>query len=396
MAQLAYFQSSSIERKMALIMVCNYISTLYLVALSWFLLSKYHGWDRFSGPHCIFPVNPICFRKLTISERYLFAVPKEQQDKVVKFDFHGQPAEIKHGSVVIAAITSCTNTSIPSVMLGAGLVAKKAYELGLEVKPWVKTSLATRSGVVTKYLLQSGLQEYLNQQGFHTVGYGCTTCIGNSVFIYNFGTILYGRRASQLLKEIDSSEAGQLAPFNTDVFDQVIRECSEHNSQFQSLIRKMVEQNLDIETTRNEDHYGAAIHHRSLLCNKRCLMAYMYNRAEVIQSFRWKVGPVLPHDIQEKLHFSEKEYFKNHSAAIKSYISEMDIDLTVDKVPPKDPYIQVRVLEDIGEVSLGDHSVSLTKNSLHFLRRTDAEQFISQDVWRFFSSVLLPDGISPL
>ncbi|CAL5003553.1 unnamed protein product [Urochloa decumbens] len=109
-----------------------------------------------------------------------FAVPKEQQDKVVKFDFHGQQAEIKHGSVVIAAITSCTNTSNPSVMLGAGLVAKKACELGLEVKPWVKTSLAPGSGVVTKYLLQSGLQEYLNQQGFHIVGYGCTTCIGNS------------------------------------------------------------------------------------------------------------------------------------------------------------------------------------------------------------------------
>ncbi|OEL21631.1 DNA replication complex GINS protein PSF1 [Dichanthelium oligosanthes] len=221
---------------------------------------------------------------------------------------------------------------------------------------------------------------------------------------------MYGRRASQLLKEIDSSEAGQLAPFNTeikgsrlaasivyyfaiiiifqnvqsDVFDQVIRECNEHNSQFQSLIRKMVDQNLDIETTRNEDHYGAAIHHLSLLRNKRCLIAYMYNRAEVIQSFRWKVGPVLPHDIQEKLHFSEKEYFKNHSTAIKSYISEMDIDLTVDMVPPKDPYIQVRVLEDIGEVSLGDHSVSLTKNSLHFLRRTDAEQFISQGLMEEF------------
>ncbi|KAJ0974789.1 hypothetical protein J5N97_016754 [Dioscorea zingiberensis] len=109
-----------------------------------------------------------------------FAVPKESQEKVVKFDFHGQPAELKHGSVVIAAITSCTNTSNPSVMLGAGLVAKKACELGLEVKPWVKTSLAPGSGVVTKYLLKSGLQNYLNQQGFNIVGYGCTTCIGNS------------------------------------------------------------------------------------------------------------------------------------------------------------------------------------------------------------------------
>ncbi|XP_017980150.1 PREDICTED: aconitate hydratase, cytoplasmic [Theobroma cacao] len=109
-----------------------------------------------------------------------FAVPKEEQNKVAKFTFHGLPAELKHGSVVIAAITSCTNMSNPSVMLGAGLVAKKACELGLEVKPWIKTSLAPGSGVVTKYLLQSGLQKYLNQQGFHIVGYGCTTCIGNS------------------------------------------------------------------------------------------------------------------------------------------------------------------------------------------------------------------------
>ncbi|KAE8667685.1 Aconitate hydratase 3 [Hibiscus syriacus] len=109
-----------------------------------------------------------------------FAVPEEAHGKVANFSFQGQPAELRHGSVVIAAITSCTNTSNPSVMLGAGLVAKKASELGLQVKPWIKTSLAPGSGVVTKYLLQSGLQEYLNKQGFHIVGYGCTTCIGNS------------------------------------------------------------------------------------------------------------------------------------------------------------------------------------------------------------------------
>nr|WMP39830.1 aconitate hydratase [Physalis pubescens] len=109
-----------------------------------------------------------------------FAVPKDAQEKVVKFSFHGQHAELKHGSVVIAAITSCTNTSNPSVMLGAALVAKKACDLGLNVKPWVKTSLAPGSGVVTKYLKQRGLQKYLNEQGFNIVGYGCTTCIGNS------------------------------------------------------------------------------------------------------------------------------------------------------------------------------------------------------------------------
>ncbi|KAI9108570.1 hypothetical protein K1719_020454 [Acacia pycnantha] len=109
-----------------------------------------------------------------------FGIPKEEQDKVAKFDFHGESAEIRHGSVVIAAITSCTNTSNPSVMIGAGLVAKKSCKLGLQANPWIKTSLAPGSRVVTEYLEQSGLQKYLNQLGFHVVGYGCTTCIGNS------------------------------------------------------------------------------------------------------------------------------------------------------------------------------------------------------------------------
>ena len=92
----------------------------------------------------------------------------------------GTDYDLGHGDVVIAAITSCTNTSNPAVMLGAGLVAKKAVERGLAVKPWVKTSLAPGSKVVTEYLEATGLQSYLDRIGFNLVGYGCTTCIGNS------------------------------------------------------------------------------------------------------------------------------------------------------------------------------------------------------------------------
>jgi aconitate hydratase len=93
---------------------------------------------------------------------------------------NGSTIEMAHGAVVIAAITSCTNTSNPSVMIGAGLVAKKAVERGLAVKPYVKTSLAPGSRVVTAYLEQAGLLEPLAALGFNVVGYGCTTCIGNS------------------------------------------------------------------------------------------------------------------------------------------------------------------------------------------------------------------------
>ena len=95
--------------------------------------------------------------------------------KVPNSDF-----EIQDGSILIAAITSCTNTSNPNVLIGAGLLAKKAVELGLEVKPWVKTSLAPGSQVVTDYLEKAGLNKYLDKLGFNLVGYGCTTCIGNS------------------------------------------------------------------------------------------------------------------------------------------------------------------------------------------------------------------------
>ena len=124
------------------------------------------------------------------------AGPRRPQDRVALIDAQtdyraqlpsfesdivaGEDAELKNGDVVIAAITSCTNTSNPSVMVAAGLVAKKARERGLTVKPWVKTSLAPGSKVVTDYLVRAELQDELDALGFNLVGYGCTTCIGNS------------------------------------------------------------------------------------------------------------------------------------------------------------------------------------------------------------------------
>jgi len=107
-----------------------------------------------------------------VAERRTTRVPVTLSD--------GVETELDHGHVVIAAITSCTNTSNPSVMLGAGLLARNAVQKGLKVKPWVKTSLAPGSKVVTEYLERAGLNEYLDALGYQLVGYGCTTCIGNS------------------------------------------------------------------------------------------------------------------------------------------------------------------------------------------------------------------------
>lgn len=109
-----------------------------------------------------------------------YGLKPEQIAKTATFAYEGKDYTITHGAVAIAAITSCTNTSNPSVMLGAALLAKKAVEAGLSVKPFVKTSLSPGSGVVKRYLEDSNLQTYMDQLGFNIVGYGCMTCIGNS------------------------------------------------------------------------------------------------------------------------------------------------------------------------------------------------------------------------
>lgn len=119
----------------------------------------------------------------SVNENFQVALPllnKDPGNVGKEFDVQNSSYKLKNGDVVIAAITSCTNTSNPSVMIGAGLVARKARALGLKVKPWVKTSLAPGSKVVTEYLNKAGLQQDFDAMGFQLVGYGCTTCIGNS------------------------------------------------------------------------------------------------------------------------------------------------------------------------------------------------------------------------
>ena len=117
-----------------------------------------------------------------VSDTFIKSFEKEFGQKHIDNPIHvkDEKFQIDNGHVAIAAITSCTNTSNPSVMIGAGILAQKAIKMGLKSKPWVKTSLAPGSKVVTDYLMKSGLQEYLDKLGFNLVGFGCTTCIGNS------------------------------------------------------------------------------------------------------------------------------------------------------------------------------------------------------------------------
>ncbi|CAN8291329.1 unnamed protein product [Cochlearia groenlandica] len=193
---------------------------------------------------------------------------------------------------------------------------------------------------------------------------------------------MYGRKGYQLLKDFARGEKGQIKPFNSKLFDETVEECDQNHHLIQSLIRKMQQEGLDVHNNRNADHYGALIHHLSLIRNKRCLMAYVYNRAEIVRDLVWRVGLELvdlPSEIQEKLTALEKEYFKNHSVAIKTYMGKLELELNVDMVPPKDPYIKVRVKEDIDDdIVLNGKTTNLPINSMHFLKRTDAEPYIAR------------------
>ena len=130
-----------------------------------------------SGPKR--PQDKVLLTEASTNFKKVFEQATNKKEQTIS-KVNGTDFEIKDGSILIAAITSCTNTSNPNVLIGAGLLAKKAVEFGLEVKPWVKTSLAPGSQVVTDYLEKAGLNIYLDKLGFNLVGYGCTTCIGNS------------------------------------------------------------------------------------------------------------------------------------------------------------------------------------------------------------------------
>jgi aconitate hydratase len=130
-----------------------------------------------SGPKR--PQDKVLLTEASLGFKKVFEDATERKKQNIS-KVSGTDYEIKDGSILIAAITSCTNTSNPNVLIGAGLLAKKAVEVGLKTKPWVKTSLAPGSQVVTDYLAKAGLNVFLDKLGFNLVGYGCTTCIGNS------------------------------------------------------------------------------------------------------------------------------------------------------------------------------------------------------------------------
>ena len=178
-----------------------------------------------------------------------------------------------------------------------------------------------------------------------------------------------GERAIALLKQLTRHE--QIPPYDQTAVESIIQEMNSLWSQLEEVI-------ANGEGEPEATHAGYLLHF-SLNRNKRVTLAYLYNRLQRILRLRWELlGNKLPQSIVDNCSASERSSFEVYDKLLTEYMTSIDLDLTIDTQPPKDLYIQIRVLEDCGELQTGRDFIDLRKNSMHYLRRSDAEQFIKQ------------------
>ncbi|CAI5724677.1 unnamed protein product [Peronospora effusa] len=177
----------------------------------------------------------------------------------------------------------------------------------------------------------------------------------------------------ELLRELQRSD--WLPPFNEDLVRQVVEESRLLHKE---IARKMTAFQDNLETQSASVHCGLVVNHQCLLRNKRCLIAYVYHRMEKIKALRWETGTIIPDSLAQNLCQREVQLFHQYDQLLTNYMTDFELDLSADLKPPKDLYVEVRVLRDCGEVMTESGVVNLTAHSQHFLRRVVVEQLIRQ------------------
>ncbi|CAI5517917.1 unnamed protein product [Closterium sp. Naga37s-1] len=216
---------------------------------------------------------------------------------------------------------------------------------------------------------------------------------------------MFARKAVELVQEVARCDADQILPFDADGVQRVLEEAHEHHQHMVPLspletlltcsfiLRSTLRPGLlhlspwrvqgsgvEWQETRLEDATAVMVHHQALLRNKRCLLAYLNARMDQIRRLRWQLGATLPRALQERLSAGEGEWLAQYSQSLGDYMADAGLDLTVDLLPPKDPYIEVRVLKDAGAMYLDDKVAYLEANTLHLVRKTDAEPLILKGI----------------
>ncbi|KAF1332387.1 DNA replication complex gins protein psf1, partial [Globisporangium splendens] len=179
-------------------------------------------------------------------------------------------------------------------------------------------------------------------------------------------------KGKELLRELQRSD--WLPPYNDELVRQVVEEVGSLHEQIMEKLRVFgdeIEQQPSV-------HCGLIVSHQCLLRNKRCLLAYLYERTEKIKNLRWETGTIIPAPLAPNLCQREVQFFQSYDQLLTDYMADFEIDLSADTEPPKDLYVEVRVLRDCGEIMTENGLVNLEANSTHFLRRVDVEQLIRQ------------------
>ncbi|TMW63790.1 hypothetical protein Poli38472_002731 [Pythium oligandrum] len=179
-------------------------------------------------------------------------------------------------------------------------------------------------------------------------------------------------KGKELLRDLQRSD--WLPPYNDELVRQVVEEVGVLHEQILEKLRTFGD---DIEQHQSV-HCGLIVSHQCLLRNKRCVLAYLYERSEKIKNLRWETGTIIPATLAPNLNQREVQFFNAYDQLLTDYMADFELDLTADAKPPKDLYVEVRVLKGCGEIMTENGLVNLEVNSTHFLRRVDVEQLIRQ------------------
>ena len=193
----------------------------------------------------------------------------------------------------------------------------------------------------------------------------------------------FGDKAATLVQDISQSEKGTIPPYNDELVRAVVDESNEHHRSILRLIGDIQEQGTSLDAAAPEDAAAILVHHQAVLRNKRALLVYLNERADRVRALRWEVGTALPEDLGESLSHSERGYFQQYSALVNRYQGRrggVGINITLDPTPPKEHKVQVRVLQERGELVTRDGTVDLAKNTVHLLWRDEAQPLITEGV----------------
>jgi len=193
----------------------------------------------------------------------------------------------------------------------------------------------------------------------------------------------FGAKGASLVLDIAQSEKGTIPPYNDETVRAVVEESQEHHRSILKLIGDIQRSGASLEEAQADDAASILVHHQAVLRNKRALLVYLNERMSRVRALRWEVGTALPEVVGENMSPSERSFFTQYSALVNKYQGRrggVGLNLTLDPTPPRDHKVQVRVLEDYGEIVTRDGTVDLSKNTVHLLWRDEAQPLITEGV----------------